>query len=46
MRTPTLWTVRTDKDDVVGTHYLIATVGNLSATNVPPFKGISSFKGK
>ena len=41
-----LWTVRTDKGDVVRAPYVIAAVGSLSATNVPPFKGLSSFKGK
>jgi cyclohexanone monooxygenase len=40
------WTVRTDQGDVVTAHYVIAAVGNLSATNVPPFKGLDAFKGK
>jgi cyclohexanone monooxygenase len=40
------WTVHTDKGDVVTAHYVIAAVGSLSATNVPNFKGLDSFKGK
>ena len=38
--------LRTDKGDVVGTHYLIAAAGNLSATDVPLSKRLGSFKGK
>src|SRR6476661_8405281 len=41
-----LWTVRTDKGDVVRAPYVIAAVGSLSTANLPPFKGLSSFKGK
>jgi cyclohexanone monooxygenase len=41
-----LWTVRTDKGDVASASYIIAAVGSLSATNVPAFKGLSSFTGK
>jgi cyclohexanone monooxygenase len=41
-----LWDVRTDKGDVVTAKFLIAAVGSLSATNVPAFKGLESFKGK
>jgi cation diffusion facilitator CzcD-associated flavoprotein CzcO len=41
-----LWTVRTDKGDVVRTRFVITAVGALSTANVPPFKGLSSFKGK
>src|SRR3984893_3947196 len=41
-----LWTVRTDKGDAVRARFVIAAVGSLSATNVPPFKGLGSFKGK
>jgi cation diffusion facilitator CzcD-associated flavoprotein CzcO len=40
------WEVRTDKGDVAKAKYLIAAVGSLSATNVPKFKGLESFKGK
>ena len=40
------WTVRTDKGDVISARYVIAAVGSLSATNVPKFKGLDSFKGK
>jgi len=42
----TLWTVRTDKGDMVTARYVIAAVGSLSTANVPPFKGLGSFKGK
>src|SRR5262249_5558947 len=41
-----LWTVRTDKGDVARARFVIAAVGSLSATYVPPFKGLGSFKGK
>jgi cation diffusion facilitator CzcD-associated flavoprotein CzcO len=41
-----LWTVRTDKGEVVTTRYLIAAVGSLSHTNLPQFKGLETFKGK
>jgi hypothetical protein len=37
---------RTDKGDVVCTHYLIAAAGNLSATDVPPFKRPRLIQGK
>jgi cyclohexanone monooxygenase len=40
------WTVRTDKGDTVSAKFVIAAVGSLSATNVPQFKGLDSFKGK
>ncbi len=41
-----LWTVRTDKGDTLSARYVIAAVGSLSATNVPKFKGLDSFKGR
>ena len=41
-----LWRVRTDKGDEVTAQYLIAAVGSLSETNMPPFKGLERFKGK
>jgi cyclohexanone monooxygenase len=41
-----LWTVRTDKGDAVETQFLITAVGCLSATNVPQFPGLDSFKGE
>ncbi len=41
-----LWRVRTDKGDEVTAQYLIAAVGSLSETNMPPFKGLDRFKGK
>ncbi len=41
-----LWTVRTDTGDPVTARYLIAAVGSLSTTNIPPFKGLEKFKGK
>jgi cyclohexanone monooxygenase len=41
-----LWTLRTDKGDAVTARYVIAAVGSLSATNVPAFEGLGSFKGK
>ena len=39
------WSVRTDQGDVVTAQYVIAAVGSLSATNVPKFKGLETFKG-
>jgi cation diffusion facilitator CzcD-associated flavoprotein CzcO len=41
-----LWTVRTEQGDVVTARYVIAAVGSLSTTNIPPFKGLEKFKGK
>jgi len=41
-----LWNVHTDKGDTVTARYLIAAVGSLSDTNMPPFKGLEKFKGK
>ena len=41
-----LWTLRTDKGEAVTARYLIAAVGSLSATNIPQFKGLETFKGK
>ena len=39
------WTVRTDTGEVVRTRYLITGVGALSASNIPDFPGIDSFRG-
>ena len=41
-----LWTVRTDKGDVVRARFVITAVGALSTANMPPIKGLSSFAGK
>jgi cyclohexanone monooxygenase len=41
-----LWRVQTDQGDEVTARYLIPAVGTLSATNIPQFKGLDSFKGK
>ena len=41
-----LWTVRTDKGDIVRAHFVITAVGALSTANMPPIKGLSSFTGK
>jgi cation diffusion facilitator CzcD-associated flavoprotein CzcO len=38
--------VRTDNGEEVTARYLVAAVGSLSATNVPQFKGLETFKGK
>ncbi len=43
--TTSLWTVHTDKGEAVTARYLIAAVGSLSETNIPPFKGLEKFKG-
>ena len=37
------WTVRTDRGDEATAPYLIAAVGSLSDTNMPPFKGLDRF---
>jgi cyclohexanone monooxygenase len=39
------WTVETDRGDVVSAQWFITAAGCLSATNVPPFKGIEGFRG-
>jgi cation diffusion facilitator CzcD-associated flavoprotein CzcO len=41
-----LWRVHTDKGEEVTAQFLIAGVGTLSATNMPQFKGLETFKGK
>jgi cyclohexanone monooxygenase len=41
-----LWKVRTDGDGEVTACYLITAVGTLSATNLPRFKGLESFRGR
>jgi cation diffusion facilitator CzcD-associated flavoprotein CzcO len=41
-----LWKVRTDTGEEVTARYLIAAVGSLSDTNLPPFKGLEKFQGK
>src|SRR5258707_1059342 len=35
-----------EQGDVVRARFVIAAVGALSAANIPPFKGLESFKGK
>jgi cation diffusion facilitator CzcD-associated flavoprotein CzcO len=40
------WTVRTDNGDTFTARYVIAATGSLSATNIPKFKGLETFKGK
>ena len=40
-----LWRVRLDNGEEVTARYLIAAVGSLSETNLPPFKGLEKFKG-
>jgi cyclohexanone monooxygenase len=41
-----LWKVTSDKGQTVTAKYLITGLGLLSATNLPKFKGIETFKGK
>jgi cation diffusion facilitator CzcD-associated flavoprotein CzcO len=41
-----LWTVRTEQGDVYLARFVISAVGTLSTTNVPNFKGLSTFKGR
>ena len=40
------WTIRTETGEVVTAKYFIGAVGCLSAANLPPFKGLASYKGK
>ena len=41
-----LWDVKTNKGESFSAQHLITGLGLLSATNVPNFKGINSFKGQ
>jgi len=41
-----LWQVETDQGDRVTARFCVMALGNLSATNVPPFAGLSSFEGR
>jgi cyclohexanone monooxygenase len=41
-----VWTLRTDKSDVVTAPFCIMATGNLSTPRVPDFKGIERFQGK
>lgn len=41
-----LWKVTSDKGQTVTAKYLITGLGLLSATNLPKFKGIETFKGR
>jgi cyclohexanone monooxygenase len=40
------WTIETDRGDRLSARYLISAAGCLSATNVPDFDGIDSFRGQ
>jgi cyclohexanone monooxygenase len=40
------WTIETDRGDRVSARYLVSATGCLSATNVPDFDGIDSFRGQ
>ncbi len=39
------WVVETDRGDRVSARFLVAAVGCLSATNLPPFDGLDAFTG-
>ena len=41
-----LWQLKTNKNKVFLTKYLICAVGSLSAANIPSIKGLNTFKGK
>ena len=41
-----VWTVTTDTGESVRATYVITAVGLLSAPNVPPFPGLTSFRGQ
>ena len=40
------WTIRTAEGDIVTAKYFIGAVGCLSASNLPKFKGLETYKGK
>ena len=40
------WTVQTDQGQTLSARFLITAVGSLSTTNVPPFEGLDSFRGR
>jgi cation diffusion facilitator CzcD-associated flavoprotein CzcO len=44
--TRNLWTVHTSTGETTTARHLVAAVGSLSETNLPPFKGLDAFKGK
>lgn len=41
-----LWSLTTDKGDVIKAHYCIMATGFLSAPNEPRFEGLADFKGE
>jgi cyclohexanone monooxygenase len=41
-----LWTVKTEAGETFSARYLIPAVGSLSTVNLPPFKGLETFKGR
>ncbi|MEK4025903.1 MULTISPECIES: flavin-containing monooxygenase [unclassified Sporosarcina] len=40
------WEVKTDTDEKFEAKYFISGVGCLSTTNIPPFKGVDTFRGE
>jgi cyclohexanone monooxygenase len=40
------WSIETDRGDRVSARYFVTAAGCLSATNVPDFNGVESFRGK
>src|SRR5713101_5366992 len=40
------WTIRTEEGDVATAKYFIGAVGCLSASNLPKFKGLETYKGR
>jgi len=41
-----IWLIETDKGDRIESKYFITGVGCISASNIPNFKGLESFKGE
>ncbi len=41
-----LWTVRSNRGDVVSARFCVMATGNLSTPRVPDFKGLETFRGK
>jgi cyclohexanone monooxygenase len=46
MERKNLWKIKTNKNKVFLTKYLICAVGSLSSANIPKIKGLNAYKGK
>ncbi|PRZ41048.1 cation diffusion facilitator CzcD-associated flavoprotein CzcO [Antricoccus suffuscus] len=41
-----IWSVHTDKDEIVQARYVVAAIGCLSSSQIPQFDGMDDFRGK